>query len=482
MYGAERTPAWQRDVMWVAGTVAVIATIVATAALAWARASDADSGPAVLTPLLRATLLPGDGDETAALAVRGDDGLRPGEPVEILPGSGVLVDPTELPAFSVDDALARAAGVWSERLLSDGRSALVDGLGEAVLQAQVRRTVDGPATDLIEGELAEELLPAGLGDGSRMANWPLQAQRAPGEPVQPIVGIFVTIDPIELEGLSPGQIGEAVIRLLAEEVVASGADAVRDVISNVNLAARFEQGLAQSRDATHTLFEALLAGRAPEIAARLDEARAVQQGVAEPDPGLAGLLADVDVAGLPTDAANDRVLEAIATAVHGAGVEAARAALADDPRAIRLEAAESALAGFTSAAHARALRLAWSAGVLAFVALALLAALAQGAGRVGRPAAAVLLAALPGTVASWWLLQASERAQGAALPSGARADGLFAEAGGVATYLLAILPGGTVLDVWTVHVVLSALGGALLVIAGITWLAGSVRPRRRGYL
>ena len=58
MYGGTRTPAWQRDVVWMAGTVAVLATIVATLALVWARASDATSGPAVLTPLLRAEDVP----------------------------------------------------------------------------------------------------------------------------------------------------------------------------------------------------------------------------------------------------------------------------------------------------------------------------------------------------------------------------------------------------------------------------------------
>ena len=483
MYGGTRNPAWQRDVIWVAGILGVLAALVAAAALAWSRASDATSGPLVLTEVLRVTLVPGGATaEPAALAVRSDDAIEPDAPLEVLPGAGVTIDPTEFDAFTTEAALDRAAGVWSERLLTGGREALLDGIGDATLSGQIRRTVDGPATDLVEGELAEELLPSGLGDGSRMANWPLQAQRAPGEPVQPIVGIFVTVDPDALQGLSPGQIGEVVIRRLAELTVAQGAGAARDTISNTNLSARYEQGLAQARSATHTLFEAMLAGRVAEIADRLERARAVQQNPSEEDPGLAGLIGDVDVAGLPVEAANERVLSALADATWSDGVARARAALADDPRAARLDAAEPVLSRFTRSAHRRAVRLAWSAGVLAFLALALVAVLAQGAGRLARPGSALLLAAIPGSVLGWLALRAADRAGDAAPPAGVRIEGAFGELEGAASYLVATLPLDLFRDAFAVHVGLTILGAALVLIALLAWAVGSFRPRRRGYL
>lgn len=483
MYGGTRIPAWQRDVIWVAGGLGVLAALVAAAALGWSRASDAVSGPLVLTEVLRVTLVPDDPTaEVGALMVRSDDAIEPGAPLEVLPGAGVTVDPTELDGFTTEAALGRVAGVWSERLLDDGREALLNDVDESTLTGQIRRTVDGPATDLVEGELAEELLPSGLADGSRMANWPLQAQRAPGEPVQPIVGIFVTVDPDELEGLTPGQIGEVVIRRLAELTVLQGADAARESISNVNLAARYEQGLAQARSATHTLFEAMLAGRVAEIADRLERARAVEADPSEADPGLAGLLDGVDVAGLPPEAANERVLTALAEATWTDGVARTRAALADDPRAERLAAAEPVLSRFTRSAYRRAVRLAWSAGVLAFLALALVAVLAQGAGRLARPGAALLLAAVPGSALGWLTLRAADRAADAGPPAGVRIEGAFGEAGGLASYLVATLPFDLFRDAFAVHVGLTILGAALVLIAFLAWAVGSFRPRRRSYL
>ena len=479
MYRDARTPAWHRDLVWIAGGIAVVATLVAAFGLWWSRAADADRGPEVLTSTLRATLIP---SEEEALPVGDASAIVPGQPFEALPGAGRTIEPDEVDTVDAEAVLGRAAQAWSVALLDDGRGALLASVPGASLAAQLRRAVDGPATDLVEAQLAEELLPAGLGDGSRMANWPLQAQRAPGEPVQPIVGIFVTVDPAELQGLTPGQIGELVVRRLAETTVASGADAAREVIANDNLAARYEQGLAQARSATRTLFEVLLVGRADEVAARLAEAREVARAAAAGTPRLDGALTGVDVSGLSTDAANERILTALAQAVWEDGVDAARAALGDDPRAERLSAAAPVLTRFGADAQRRATRWAVSAAVVALVALALVAALAAGPGRLGRPGAALLLAAAPGSALAWALLRAVERSQGAGLPEGATAEGAFGTLAGLVAHLASGVPADLAREGLIVHGSVAGAGALLVLLAGIVAVAGALRPRRRGYL
>jgi len=484
MYAASRTPAWHRDVIWTAGLVAAVAALIAAAAVAWSRLSDEATARPLLEQALRVTLVPGEGAaaEASALAVRPASGIVPGEPFEALPGSGGRIDPTEPVGFDVAAALDRLAGVWSEALLSEGREALLAVVDDPALAEQLRRVVAGPATGLVEAQLAEELMASGLDDGSRIANWPLQAQRDPGERVQPIVGVFVFFEVETLQGLSERQIGEAVVARLAELTVTEGADAAREAITNVNLSARYEQGLSQARTASHQLFEAVLAGRVGEIETRLSEARAVQAGEAEPEPGLSGLLPTAELAGLPPEEANRRIVAALSERTWQEGVDALPPLLAGDPRAGRLDAARPALAALTRAAQRRALRLAWTAGIVAVLAAALVAVLARGPGRLARPGAAFLLAATPGTLAAWWLQRAAQSAGGGDLPTGARAEGVFAALAGLVRHLLARLPEAAVQDVLRVHLVVAAVGAALVLAALLLAVGGAVRPRRRSYL
>lgn len=484
MYAAPRTPGWQRDVIWVAGTVLMVAAALTAAAVAWSRLADQENAQPLLIASLRATLLPGDGAEAEApaLAVRADSGIDAGEAFEALPGSGVQIDPSEAPTFDVAAALDRIAGVWSARLLSEGRDALFAGTSDPALQEQLRRVVDGPGAGLVEAELAEELMASGLGDGSRLANWPLQAQQDPGEPVQPVVGVFVFFDVAELQGLSDRQIGEAVVARLTGVTIEDGADAARDAITNVNLSARYEQGLSQARSALHQLFVAVLSGRTAEIETRLAEARAVQQGEAPEETGLAGLLPASDLAGLPPEAANERILSALAERTWREGPAALDGLLAGDPRSERLDAARPVLAPFTRAARARAVRLAWTAGVVAVLAAAAMMVLARGAGRLSRPGAALLVAAAPGALGAWALSRAGDGIAVTALPSGARAEGVFGALAGLLRHLLGTFPPAAVEDVLRVHLVLGGVGAALLLVAVVMLLGGAVRPRRRAYL
>lgn len=488
MYADPKTPGWQRDAIWTAGTILVVAALLLAAALAWSRASDATSGTEALETGLRLTLLPGEAgrnggaDTATTLAVRTESEIVPGEPFEALPGSGVVIDPTELSGFDVQAALDRIAGVWSLLLLDEGREALLRRIDDAGLRSQLTRTIDGPGTDLVDAELADEMMPSGLDNGSRMANWPLQAQREPGEPVQPIVGVFVFFDADELRPLSERQIGARVVRRLAEIAVTEGAEVGRVAITNDNLAVRYEQGLSGAREALHELMVAMLAGGSEEIETRLDEARAVQAGETAEVPGLSGLAASAELAGLPVDAANERIVEELARRTWQSGTTVLDELLAGDPRSERLAAARPVLAPFTRVGHDRARRLAWSSGAVALIAAALLAVLARGAGRLARPGIALLLAAAPGAAVAWGATRAADAGEPPPLPSGARIEGVFAELAGLLRHLVASLPPGMAEDALRVHLVLGGVGAVALVVAALVSLGGAVRPRRRGYL
>jgi len=119
---------------------------------------------------------------------------------------------------------------------------------------------------------------------------------------------------------------------------------------------------------------------------------------------------------------------------------------------------------------------------VAVLAAALVAVLARGPGRLARPGAAFLLAATPGTLAAWWLQRAAQSAGGGDLPTGARAEGVFAALAGLVRHLLARLPETAVQDVLRVHLVVAAVGAALVLAALLLAVGGAVRPRRRSYL
>lgn len=480
MYGQPRSPSWHRDVLWAAALVTLIATMVAVTAFAWSRLADEVRGPRAIAEALRVTLVPNDVASTA-LNVR-DDAFSVDGPFEVLAGSGVQVDPTEVSTFDADAAIDRIAGVWSGRLVDGGRDAVLSEVSDPTLSAQLARALDGPAPALMEAELAEEMLPSGLTDGSRLANWELQAQQSPGDEVQPVVGMFVFVDPGELQGMSDRQIGVRVVSGLSEVVMTEGADAARDAVTNQNLTARLEQGLTQGRADLHDLFETLLTPRRAALEARLDEARALLADTASAPQGLAGLLPEGELAGLSQEAANARVLEALAERTWQDGPGALASLLQNDPRAERLDSARPVVAAFTRGARNGALRVAYAAAAVAVLAGLVAALLARGAGRVARPGIAVVLGAAPG---SWlaWTAQRHELGTGdVSVPPTVIGGGAFGAMEGLLRYLATAVPDGAIAAVLRVHLVAAAIGAALLLMAVIVLASRAVRPRRRSYL
>lgn len=482
MYTGSRSPAWHRDAIWCASLVLVAATSIGSAAFAWSRLAEEDASRSLLREVLRATLLPGADEDTRPLDVREGLAFTPGEPFEALPGSDVRIDPTEIGSFTGRAALDRVAGVWSDRLFEEGAEALRSSLGDELLGDQVDEAVAGPIRRLVEAELMEEMLGGGLDDGSRLADWRLQEERDPGEPVQPIVGMFVYAAPSDLRGLNERQIGEVALARLADLVVVEGAAEARGRITNVNLSARFEQALAQARTAVHELFSTMLMGRSGELTTRLEEARIRLDDHEAPPAGLELLLPAEERGRLAPDEVNERVLDALAVRAWQQGPAGLASVLEGDPRGERLAAAEGMVAAFSRPARDAARSVAWTAGVVALIAFVVVAVLATGVGRLVRPGTALLVGAAPAALAAWWLRGRLADDLPGSLPSGARVEGVFGELAGLGRYLASSVPTSAVDLVLRVHTVVAGIGLGLVVTALILLLVGLVRPRRRGYL
>ncbi len=481
--GPTRPPAWHRDLVWIAGVLACVATLTLAGSLTWARLAEPETGPATVREALRVTLLPGaeDGAGEVALQVRTASGIEPGTPVEVLSGSGVFVDPTELGDFEVADAVGRIAGVWSETVLEVGLEALLAERIDAELHGPVRRILSDPGVRVVEAELSRTLMPAGLNDGSRLANWPLQAQQNPGEPVQPVVGLFQFFDPQELEGATNRQVGEAAVRRLAEAALDEGTEAARATVANATLQAAYDAALEPARAALHETIAAALATAEPAIETRLDEARAANAAASEPAAaGPAGLLPAEALAGLTPEEANERVLAELAQRVWDEGPGPVASVLEGDPRAERAAAAAPALAPFTRDGHRRARTAAFLSGAAVLLGWAVMATFARGAGRWTRPGAAIVLGTAPVAALAWWVGARREGWAAAGWPGGVAEEGLIGQALGLVRVAAAALPADAVEASVRITTVVGGMGLVLIMVGALWAAAVSVRPRRRG--
>src|SRR5690606_7651967 len=261
MYRTERQPAWQRDVTWASGVLLALTVLVGILLFTQMQLASPDRGVPIIRSILQLTLQPG-GDAIAGLGVRAGSAYQTGQPLMLLPGLDVYADATEIPSFTADAAVSRSAGVLTGRLIDGGSPALLAGVSDPALAAQLRTAVAGPIAALMRAALESELLPSGLGDGSRLADWPAQAAANPGELVQPIVGIFVYESPNRLATLGLRAIGVSVIGQLSDTVMAEGLDAAMALVTNANLRARLQEGAGVDARATiHDLLVAILSGR-----------------------------------------------------------------------------------------------------------------------------------------------------------------------------------------------------------------------------
>lgn len=479
MYRNDRQPAWQRDVVWLAAVILALAVMFGTLTFTQARLASESRGVEIVRGILRLTLLPSA--DSANLGVRAGASYEAGQPLTLLPGLQVVADATEIPTFTVDQAIGRISGVLADRLVTGGAENVLALVTEPDLRGQVQRALDGPVASLLRGALEAELLPSGLDDGSRLADWPAQAAANPGQPVQPVVGVFVYEQPAALQRMTAREIGVAVVDQLATTVMDEGIDAALALVTNVNLRTRLEQGAnVIARAQAHELFATLLLGRTSEIAARLQEAQAVLAGEEAEGDALSGLLPASQLAGLTPEQANDAVLDALAQRAYEGGSALAAAQLTRPEQAERVRQVGPLIDGYTARAHQRYRTYTWLAGVLALVMLALVIGFSRGALRLVNAGLAIAAGAAPGAL-TFDVLRRTLPAE-AAMPAGAQSQGVFGTLAGLARYAAAQLPGDLVSLSLRHHVIVLLAAGSLVLLAIVLWLLRGMRPRRKSFL
>ena len=479
MYRTERQPAWQRDVTWASGVLLALTVLAGVLLFTQLQLASPDRGEPIIRGVLGLTLQPG-GSAEAGLGVRAGSSYQAGQPLMLLPGLDVYADATEIPGFTSEAAVNRAAGVLAGRLIDGGGPAVLAAVTDPVLSAQLRTALDGPIAAMMRSALESEMLPAGLDDGSRLADWPAQAAANPGSLVQPIVGIFVYESPNRLATMGLRAIGLSVVGQLSDTVMAEGLNAALALVTNANLQARLQEGAGvDARASVHQLLVAILAGRADEMAGRLAEANAVLAGEQSQDDSLTGLLPASQLAGLSPEQANDAVLDALAQRAYQGGGELAAAQMTRPEQAARLRGVAPIIDGFSAQAQARYRNWVVASGVLALVFLVLVVGFSRGMTRLLNPGIAIALGAAPGAL----LFEVAHRnlPVDVALPAGAQVQGVFAALSGLIGYAVSVLPSDLVAQGRMNHLAVLILGGALIVLSLVTWLLRGVRPRRRAF-
>jgi hypothetical protein len=479
MYRTERQSAWQRDVTWASAVLLALTVMAGVLLFTQAQLASEERGESVIRSVLELTLQPGGA--AADLGVRTGSSYTPGQPLALLAGVEVYADPTEIPSFTVDQAVSRIAGVLTDRLISGGTQHMLGAVTDPDLGAQLRAAVAGPIASLVRASLEEAMLPSGLDDGSRLADWRTQAANNPGELVQPVVGVFVYESPNRLQSMTDREIGVAVVGQLAGLVMEEGIQAARDVITNANLRSRLDVGADQrARSVVHALLESLLLGRRGEIESRLSGAAQALAGQQEAGNALSGLLPASQLAGLTPEQANAAVLDALAARAYQGGGAIAAAQITRPDQSTRVRQVAPLIDAFSAAARARYTRWTVGAAVLALVLLVLVVGFSRGLWRLGNVGLAVAFGSALGAFAFDRLRSAVP--DEAALPLGPQAQGLFASLADGLKFALAALP-PAVLDIaWRNHLVALLAGGTLIVLAIVVWLLRGVRPRRRSFL
>jgi hypothetical protein len=419
MYDSNRSPVWFTDAKWSSGILLTLLAFAATLSFVLGRATEPEQVQPVTERILALTLLP-EGPATQAVTVRQEESYRAGELLELLPGTGIHADPSEIPGFSAVQARNRIAGVLTSEVLGRGAQQALAPLQGSALAPQLEAAVAGPVTQLVRAQLAAALLPAGLDNGSRLADWRLQARQQPGQDVQPIVGVFVRVDPAELESLTAAETGALVVDRLADSVLSDGLTATQELVSNANLLQRLTDTVSgPASTSLHGLIVTLLLGYTDELETRLDTAQAVlrNQGSAAREPsGPSSLLPASQLAGLSVAEANELIISQLAELAWRQGSSGVLAVSNDPAQAGRIGEISWLLDALSEQAHGNWVRSAWLYGLGAVLLALLLAVFSGGWGRLFNPGLAVLLAAGSGTLLSRWLLDWQQSLGQAGLP------------------------------------------------------------------
>lgn len=484
MYDSNRNPLWFTDAKWFSAILLTLLAVMAALSFVLGRATESIAIRPVTERILALALVPDEAQQ--AVAVREVSSYVAGQPLELLPGTGIYADPTEIPSFTVLQAQNRIAGVLTEEIMNEGVTQALQQVQGSVLGPQLDAAVAGPITQLVRAQLAAALLPAGLDNGSRMADWRLQARQRPGQPVQPIVGVFVQADAARLETLSAAEIGGLVVDGVADTLLAEGLPAARELISNAALLQRLEDTAAGPvRSSLHGLLVTVLLGYSAELDGRLTEAQAVLRDQAAATPaqgGIPGLIPEAELAGLTVAQANERIIAQLAGRAWLSGSSGVLAVITDPAQVSRVQQVSWLLDALSEQAHRSWLRSAWLYGSAALVLAVLLAVFSSGWGRLLNPGIAITLAAGSGALLSRWLVAWQQSLGSASLPAAGAADGVLGQLSALLRFVMASLPQATLPAIARDYLLVTAFGAALIVISVLGWLFQVFRPRRRSRL
>ncbi len=475
MRSNERRSTWQHDVRWLAALLLVVVVAAAAAASSLTRLTAATQ----IEPLAREvlTLAVGPSDEMVRLAPSGA-GYQVGSPLEVLPGVPAQLDPSEILTFDVETAVSRVAGVLTERYLSVGGAGTWSEVEDGAWRQVLERVDVAVLRPILVSALQGPLFEVGIGDGSRAANWPQQAAQNPGEAGQPLVGVFVTVPPLALQGRSAREIGELVVAELAEVVASEGADAARVLVTNPNVTAALERALSGPvRDTLHAALQAVVASREAEIAARLADARDVLAGSTPARDPWAGLVDSGDFGRLDTAERRERVLQELAQRAILGGSAAVLAALPESGVRQRVMRAAPVLDLLDRGTHRQARTWAWTLGVVAVLLTVIVVLTADGFGRVTWPGLAWLLGAAPGLAAAWFW---RDLAPMEVWPGSPALEGVWANLVDTLRLALGQLSTTAAETVLWAHLVPAGIGAAFVLIGVTGWLGAQLRPTRRG--
>jgi hypothetical protein len=460
-------PIWYQDSKWLSGILLVLVVMALLLVVTLAQVSSPGPGRAVLQTVLAMTLFP-DGLEAATLpTVELPTQASIDEPLELVTGVAVFAAAEELDGLTPESARLRVANALADLILREG----LQGTLTRVANPQLARQLSADfVSDLSWIHLEAAMLPAGLADGSRLADWRQQRANRPGQPVQPIVGVFVLVEPNELEPLTNRDIGVLVVRRLNEVLLTQGLPAAQALVGNANLLQRLnDTAQGEIRRALGAFLATALIAEEPAIARRLTQARAAaQEATAAPVPWLGPELAD-----LPPAEANALVLQQVSEVIYDRGLTEALAIITEPDARLRIGAALEPFSAFTASRHGHWLRLSWLLGALALVLGGLLVFFSSGFSRVINLGLALLLAAVPGALLFAALEQALVSSAAPTLP---RVEGALASLKALARYLVLNIPDDVAAIALRNHLTAVIVGAALAL-----WLVMTVRPRRRRF-
>ncbi|HLR47425.1 MAG TPA: hypothetical protein VK092_09730, partial [Deinococcales bacterium] len=258
------------DLKWLSGLLLVV--LLGAAAAGFSLAALAGNNRESPPPSFGELLL--DGVPESGRSARPAGRWRPGEPYRLLDGVEVFADSGELPGLTPGAAGERLAAAFTDALRTGGSPAVLDLVADERLREQVGEALAEPVRELVRAQLAGGLLQAGLADGSRAADWRTQAAENPGSPVQPLVGVFVTLDPGLVDDLGPAGIGDHIMDSLTDAFMAEGEEAARALLANDTLLTLYDGTVSGGLDSgVHGMFRAVLTGFSGEIGRGLEEAR-----------------------------------------------------------------------------------------------------------------------------------------------------------------------------------------------------------------